>query len=360
MDAIKQLFNTIPGKTRIDFYSFLATLLEGRFDIQKATGEVAKVLEQQADDVILEKSALKKAASLYRYIESEQRQGRGLHISLAGRVPDSELMMLLAGAEGDMVLGLRAAEDMAKSSSQRQSMIIKGVTYPIGVLCGVAFALNWIGNNLFATFEQLLPVEEWSPMGQRIYWVATNLQVWGPLLALILIGLAGLVFMTNKNVQGPLREKISWIPPLNVIRSVTGATYLRTLASLIKSGSTAQGALITMRDRTGSNYMEHYLEEAVSKMRAGVARQGPGKAIASKLFSSWVMVKLDIYSRGSIDEFTAALSTIADQAQNEALNSIGSLAKWLNLILMLIAAGAILGSVMTLLSISGSLQSGVS
>jgi|GEM_PF-5480915 len=359
MEMIKQFINKIPAKNRIDIYGFLATLIESGFDIQKATGEVAAALEQQADIVLLEKGSLKKSASIYRHIEAEQRNGRGIQFSLADRVPDSELMMLLAGSEGDIVLGLRAAGKMAKSSAERQAKLIKGIAYPSALLVGVIFALHWIGNNLLATFADMKDVSQWEPMGQRVYWFANNIEIWTPILALILGGIAALSVAVNKKVQGDPREAIHWIPPLNLIRSITGATYLRTLASLILAGSTIQGALLTMRDRTGSEYMRHYLHVSVSNMRAGVARQGPGKAIGSKLFSPWVMVKMDIYSRGTVDKFIEALSEIADDAEAEAMKTIESLARWLNLILLVVAAGAILASLLTMLSISTSLQSGV-
>lgn len=360
MNFLQSLIKRIPAQQRIDLYEFLASLMKNQFDVQKASGEVAKTLEQQAETVWLQRSSLKSAAAVYRHIEAEQRNGRGIHISLEGRIPDAELMMLLAGSEGEPVQGLEAAADMAKSSHQRQIKILKGVAYPSGVLVAVIFAIQWIGENLLSTFADMKDVSTWDSLGQKVFWASTNIEVWTPLLALTLIAIAALTVLINRKVLGDVREAIHWVPPLNIVRSVTGATYLRTLASLIKAGTPIQKALETMRDRTGSEYMRHYLEDAVSKYRAGVAKQGPGKAIGSRLFTPWIMVKLDLHSRGTIEAFTSVLSEIADDAEARAMNTIGSLAKWLNVALMVVAASVVLVSLLTMLSVSTSLQSGVS
>lgn len=359
MNALTGMFSKISASRRMDLYGFLMTLIESGFDIQGATGEVAKTLEKQADQAIMGKGELLKTAKIYRHIEQEQRQGRPLHLSLAGRVPDAEVMMLMAGAEGDIVNGLQAAKESAIASAEMRKKIIKSLLYPVGILMVVVFAMHWMGNNLLPVMAKLKPVAEWAPSEQMLYWATTHVSTWLPVMVFALATIVLAVHTTNRLVVGPVRESIHGLPPLNVVRKITAATMLSTLSSLVRAGLPVLGALLAMRDSTGSTYMRYYLDYAVNNMRSGMARQGPGKAIGSKLFSPWVMVKLDIYSRASGDQFAHTMTEIAGDATKEAISTIESLSKWINIALMMAAAIVVGFTIITMYGITSDMQSGL-
>lgn len=355
---MKGLFEKIGARERVDFYGFLARLIRSGFDILGATGAVADTLERQAGTLIFGKGKLLAAAKLYRHVESDQRQGVPLHQSLQGKIPDSEIMMLMAGAEGDIVKGLEAAKAEAESSAIMKETFIKGMIYPVGVAALVVFAINWLGSNLLPTLTMLKPIEEWKSSEQDLYWLTTNVGVWLPIVLMALAGVVGVVIAVNQLVMGSAREAIHALPPFNVIRKTTAATYLSTLSSLVLAGATMQGALQQMASNTKSGYLRHYLDQSLNNWRAGLASQGPGKAIGSALFSPWVMVKLDIYSRGDAESFAETMSEIAVDAREEAVATINSLSKLMNISIMIIAAGVIGFTIITMYGITGSLQSG--
>jgi len=236
---------------------------------------------------------------------------------------------------------------------------VKSITYPSALAAGVLFALNWIGNNLIVTMEDLMPVEDWTPPQQLMHWITTNVSVWAPLAGLILLAFIGLVMLVNIKFVGPGRESIAVIPPFNVIRRLTATTYLSTLSSLVLAGLSFQNALVLMKRRSTSDYLGFYLDDAVKKMKSGLASEGPGKAIACNLFSPWVMVKLDVYSRGTTEEFTDSMREIADDAQAEALASLDGIARGINLILLIAISLSVAFTVVTMFGIVGEIQSGV-
>ena len=356
---IKSFFEKIGARERVDFYGFLAQLVSSGFDIMGATGAVADTLERQADGLIFGKGKLLAAAKLYRHIEAEQRQGVPLHEALQGRIPDSEVMMLMAGAEGDIVKGLNAAKAEAEGSAVMKESFIKGIMYPIGVSALVVFAVNWLGNNLLPTLTMLKPIERWTSSEQDLYWITTNVGVWLPITLILLSGVIGGLIVANRTVIGNIREKIHSLPPFNIIRKTTAATYLSTLSSLVLAGSTMQGALNQMAENTRSPYLRHYIHLSLNNWRAGLASQGPGKAIGSALFTPWVMVKLDVYSRGDAESFANTMAEIAVDARKEAVASINGFSKLLNILIMLVAAGIIGFTIITMYGITGSLQSGI-
>ena len=366
LNVLGRLINRVNGdgrklgaQERIDFYGFLRALVENGKDIQGACGDVARSLERQASETLLGAGQLKRAAQLYRYIEAEQKLGNALHVSLAGRVPDTEVMMLLAGAEGDITKGLKSAQVAARRSNEIKKAIAKAISYPAFLSLGVVAAMDWIGSNLMQTLTLLKPISQWTGMEAAVYWVTTNVATWAPLALvclLVLVGVSGLIHM---KFIGPGREAISGIPPLNIFRRLTATTFLSTLSSLVLAGTTFQNGLTLMRRYTRSEYLRYYLDEAIRRMKSGLASEGAGKAIASKLFTPWIMVKLDIYSRGTTEEFTRHMDEIAEDAQNEAVESLQKLSRALNILCLAVIAGTVMVTVITLFGVIGSIRSGL-
>lgn len=356
-ENLKVFWNKIPAHERVEFYGFLRTLLNSGMKLQTACGIVAATMEDQAANYTFN-GTINRIAKTYRFVESQLREGRKLHEALADRVPERELMMLMVGTKGSLEDGLAAAERSAKSSSIMKSAFLKGLLYPGGMTVVVVVAMNWIGNNLFPTLVAIKSLEEWTPGEQKFYWATQNVATWMP-LALVFLVLVGMLFSTiNKRLIGDARERIHGIPPLNVIRQVTAATMLTTLSSLILSGETMRGALNRMSESSSSPYMIHYVEMALRNIRIGLAAKGPGKALASKLFTPWIIVKLELYSRGEAEQFAMKMGEIADDAQQNAINTINGFSKVLGTTMLAIAAIIIGFTVLTMYSIVGSLQSG--
>lgn len=355
---IKGYFDNIPAKERVDFYGFIKTLLDSGMSLQDACGMVASTLEHQAANRIMGKGNLLRSAKLYRFTEQQLRSGDPLHTALAGRVPESEAMMIMAGSKGSLSDGLAAAERTAKNSAKMKETFFKGLMYPGGMAIAVVVAMNWIGNNLLNTLIALKPLEEWSNSEQNFYWATQNISTWLPITIMTLVAI-GFGFATiHRLVVGSKREKIHGIPPLNVIRQTTAVTFLTTLSSLILAGETMRGALQSMESASRSPYTMHYIRLALQNIRIGLAAKGPGKAIASNLFTPWIVVKLELYSRGNADQFSHKMTEIADDAQENAIKTINGFSKLIGTTMLAVAAAIIGFTVITMYSITGSMQAG--
>lgn len=356
--SIKEFFAKIPAKDRVEFYGFLSTLLDSGMNLQASCGLVAQTLEEQAAQRLFGKGEIIKTSKLYRYTEAKLRLGQPLHTALSGRVPDTEIMMLMAGDQGSLKDGLDAAAQTAESASEMKSTFIKGLMYPVGMFLLLITAMHWIGGNLLPTLTALVSLEKWTPTQQSLYWATQNIPTWLPVVLGGIGVIIAIVVMVNRLVVGPLREKIHGIPPLNVIRQVTSSSLLTTLSSLVLAGETMRGALERMNIATSSRYMEYYIEKSMNNIRLGLAAQGPGKAISSNLFTAWVVVKLELYSRGDADAFAHKMAEIAKDAREDAVKTIMGFSKILGTGMLLVVAGVIGFTVITMYSITGSLQAG--
>ena len=346
----------IPVDQRVDFYGFMITLLSTSGSLQEASIKVAQVLEEQAEKATVGGGKLKKAAQLYRFISSSLREGKTLHVALSGRIPDSEAMLLLAGERGDLVDGLKAAIGQAKSEAEMRATLIKGLMYPAGLFILVVVAMNWIGNNLFPTLAMLKPIHQWTSGQQSVYWWTSSVGTWIPILLASLIGLGVVITIANRKVLGNARKLLDLLPPFNVIRRITSASLLTTTASLILAGDTTKDALVRIQQGSKSPYLRTSVKRIIGNLRLGEAAKGPGRAMNVPLFTPWVMVKLEIYGQGSITEFAQKMEEIANDARQEAMNSISGLSKLLNLIMLLVVGLVIGATVVTMYSITGSLR----
>jgi type II secretory pathway component PulF len=215
-----------------------------------------------------------------------------------------------------------------------------------------------VGTSLLPVVAQITDVSEWTDAQQSFYWISQNIIIWLPMFAVSIAGIGFAIAFVNRKVVGQPREAIQWLPPFNVIRHLTAANYLTTLSSLILAGESFKGALGKIRTNSTSNYLNYYVSSALARTRTGAVTRGPGAVIGDKLFTPWVMVKLEVFGDGDLESFTDRMAAISDEARENALNSVGGLTKLLN-ISMLIMAGFTVGfAVVTMYSIIGEVSSG--
>lgn len=346
----------ISAAERVDFYSFLISLLENGGSLQEASEKVARVLKDQSKQAKFGKAKIQKAGQLYEYVSRSLRESKPLHVALKGRIPDAEAMLLLAGARGDLIDGLKAAASQAKASAEMRQTLIKGILYPIALFIALVYAAYWIGNNLFPTLEMLKPLATWTDGQRKVHWFTTSVGVWVPILLSLFIGLAVVVVLINRRVIGPAREYVDYLPPFTLIRRMTGASFLTTISSLIMAGDKTKEALDRIYNTTSSPYLRVSIRKILNNMRSGAASKSPGRAMAVPLFTPWIVVKLDIYGQGSITDFAKHMELIASDARQEAMGSINTISRLLNII-MLIAVGVMIGAtVITMYTITGSMK----
>ena len=350
--------NKMSVDERLDFYSFIETLVSKGKKLQDACTQIADTLDRQVAQKRFGGGDLKKSAEFYRDVAYQLRQGKRLSGILDGRVPDGEILMILSGERGDIVKGLKAAEIEANAAKQVKEKLTSAILYPFFLFLVVLGALKFVGTSLLPVVAQIRDVSEWTSSQQTFYWISQNISTWLPIFTIGLVGIAALVSLINKKVVGPTREAFQWLPPFNVIRHLTAASYLTTVSSLVLAGESLKSSLSKIQSTSSSNYLTHYAAKALSRTRTGVMTRGPGAVIGDKIFTPWVMVKLEVFGDGDLESFTDRMIIISDEARENALNSVGGLSKLLNMV-MLLTAGITVGfAVVTMYSIIGEVQTG--
>ncbi|TBW57370.1 hypothetical protein EZI54_06855 [Marinobacter halodurans] len=348
--------NKLSDKKRVDFYSFIATLVERGKNPQEACEEVAQIIDQKAAKAGVFRSFVEKEGDLYKDVAFGIRRGKNLANVLSGRIPDAELMMLVAGGEGNNSASIRAAQKEAVNAKALRDTVISGVLYPSGIFLALLALLYWLGQNLFPEFVGLLPVKDWPSKAQTVFWLSTHIYIWFPITMGALVGLFLLCRTLNKRLLGPKREILHHIPPFNVVRAMTGANFLSTLANLLAAGEPMKESLERMNRNSTSPYLSHYVGKVLQSTRAGKMSDGPGAALQIPLFRMWTQVELEVYGRGSTEEFSENIEFIADQAREKAKGTVHLLSRLLNLLMMMLAGAMIFTSVSAMYAISTSIN----
>jgi len=355
-DKLKSSSKAMSVQERLDFYGFIGTLVSKGKKLQDACSQVADTLDRQIGELRFGGGDLKKAAKLYRDIGYELRQGRRLSAIMDNRAPVGEVLMILSGERGDLETGLKAAEMEAKAARQVRETLTSAILYPCFLFLMVIGSLKFVGTSLLPVVAQIVDPSEWAESQRNFYWLSQNISVWLPIFLAVVAGTGFAIYITNKQLIGKKREMIQWLPPFNVIRHLTASSYLTTVSSLIYAGESLKGALDSIRENSSSNYLNYYVENALSRTRTGAVTRGPGAVIGDRIFIPWVMVKLEVFGDGDLESFTERMIAISDEARANALKSVGGLSKLLNTT-MLITAGLTVGfAIVTMYSILGEIQ----
>jgi len=346
----------ISAARRVGFYEFIVSLVEGGQNIQTACQEVRKVLVAQVDKNSALKLTLNRDIDLYGMVSDGLRNGRPLYKILDGKIPQGEVMMLLAGERGDLIKGLKAAKKEALDAQEIRQTLIKAVTYPILIFAGIIALMWWLGNTLLPGFADMIPVKDWAPAQQSMYWYTTNIHVWVPIALAIIAAVIAVVITTNRFVVGSPREMLHPIPPFNVIRKLTSASLLSTLANLVMAGEPIKESLERMEKASRQPYMTAYLQTILTGWRSGAAAGGPGRALAVGLFTPWTLIELEIYGKGRVSDFAERMVVIADNARDDAKQAVNGLSKLINLMMMGAGGFVIAYSVITMYGITSQLM----
>lgn len=354
---LKGRSNAMSVQERLNFYSFIRTLVSRGKKLQDACSQVADTLDRQVAMRKFGGGELKKSALLYRDIAYELRQGRRLSTIMESRAPVGEVLMILSGERGDLATGLKAAELEANAAKEVKERLTSAILYPCFLFLMVIGSLKFVGTSLLPVVAQIVDPSEWAESQRNFYWLSQNIGVWLPIFLATLAGIGAAIYITNKKLIGKKREMVQWLPPFNVIRHLTASSYLTTVSSLIFAGESLKGALGSILDNSSSKYLNYYVQNALSRTRTGAVTRGPGAVIGDRIFIPWVMVKLEVFGDGDLESFTERMISIADEARANALDSVGGLSKLLN-VTMLITAGVTVGfAIVTMYSILGEIQS---
>lgn len=195
---------------------------------------------------------------------------RTLGSELAGMVPDDEAMLIQAGEmSGQMASGLDNAADLVQSKGRLKSAVISSLKNPVGYFLALMGVLVYISTSLLPSFEKAKPRANWTDDAQLLGTISDHVTlIVAASIGLLVAGAASLQWLVPR-WTGKLREKADrHVFPFTLIAEINGASFLKTLAGYIASGTPFSEAVKNIA-MTATPYMQEQCAKLSDMMRSG-------------------------------------------------------------------------------------------
>lgn len=195
---------------------------------------------------------------------------RTLGTELAGMVPDDEAMLIQAGeTSGDMAAGLTNAAELVQSKSRLKSAIWKAMVKPVGYFLALMGVLIYMSHTLLPKFEAVRARDKWGDDGQLLGTVADHVTLIVSLSVGLLVALVLAFQWIVPLWTGEARHKADrHVFPFTLVAEINGASFLKTLAGYIASGTPFPEAVKNVA-ATATPYMRWQCHLLMDMMRRG-------------------------------------------------------------------------------------------
>ncbi len=189
--------------------------------------------------------------------------------AMSGWIPDRDRMLIRAGeASNTLDTALRVAEEMHTSEAGMQEAIFKSLAYP-GAIIVLVGAVVWVfGIKLFGPLKKTMPPSAFSPELRQLMELSDFLEVAAVPLVISAGGVVVLIVTTLNVWTGRSRVWFERLPPWSLYKLWYESAFLRTLASLLRSGEGQKTALEQMMV-TASPWLKERIRAIWLRVRDG-------------------------------------------------------------------------------------------
>lgn len=195
---------------------------------------------------------------------------RTLGSELAGMVPDDEAMLIQAGEmSGKMSAGLTNAADIVTAKGRLKRAIFSALTNPVGYFIALMAVLIYISTSLLPSFEKTKPRANWTDDALLLGTVSDHITLIVASCVLVLVASAAALHWLVPRWTGKVREFADrHIFPFPLIAEINGASFMKTLAGYIASGTPFSEAVKNV-SVTATPYMQEQCVKVMDLMRRG-------------------------------------------------------------------------------------------
>lgn len=301
-------------------------------------------------------------APMYLHMARAIQQG-SLADALEGVANAMEQIVLDAvqtGGDEGMAKGLGFLSDTVDKTERMQDAVRKAVAYPLLLL--VVFSLMLTGFSKFAVpvLAELLPPQEWPPMGQVLYALSQFIDHFGLLTLVVLLGALAAFIWSLPNWSGPSRARADAHVPYSIYRDYQGAILILALASLMQV-QVSLNASLERALRYSSPWMRWHLQWILRRLAKGDSRAF-GTAFQTGLLSPTLEDRIQDASERS--DPVAAFVRIGTTSVDLTVRDLERSARVLNMLLLgvcgLMLAIMMIGFFSTAFSLENALRASTS
>lgn len=315
---------------RFALYRKLASLLRNDFTLMDALHRIERVESKDGT------KPNEPFAIVMRAWQAALERGFSFADATRGWVPANETLMLVLGDVSKLANALDNVIRVGEGEAKIKSALLSAVAYP-----AFLFALTFI--IIIAVGLYLVPPLQ-EAAGSSIVWkgVARTLvdvshfsnEYWLLFLS-ILVGAAGLIWLSLSNLSGRVRVPFDSIPPWNMYKISVSVGWLMSLAAIVASGGSLVAALHMLAENS-TPYLKSILESTLRFIANGDNLGSALRNTGRRFPNDEIIGDLQIYA--DMKEFDENLSKIANDYLDQSVRKMQSLSSVMNSIGILLVS----------------------
>ncbi|WP_235424032.1 type II secretion system F family protein [Citrobacter koseri] len=255
--------HSFSGNDRKSFYEQLAFMLDSNKSLGRAFTEMRDIVT----DFGQKEHPL--AMLLSDCLDAIAGHGGTLETTLAQWIPEQEAALISAGYQtGKIAESLRNAITLIAGKQRITSTVVGACIYPIMLLSVAITMLNIIAQRLVPELAKISPPENWHGPVAFLANAALFIRHYGITLAVSILVLLVLMFVSLPRWTGRWRCYADALPPWSVYRTLQGTVFLLNIASLLKANISTLNA-VNLLNRFSSPWMQERLEATASQIAQG-------------------------------------------------------------------------------------------
>lgn len=214
----------------------------------------------------------KKKAEILGHIQVESlRAGENFSDALKQMVPEDEFHIISAAeTSGNLAGGLFKAVKLLEQK-EHNNKAIHSVLQELAIRFSMLVGVTWfLGISLFPPLAKMKPVEQWPEMPQVLYRASTSIEVWLPILVLVIASMTFAIMWSLKHLpNNQYREfAMRYLQPWSIHRDMTCTFVLDSFNSLSVSLS-EKAAVGLLLQRSQSIWLTECLTMMKDRLRTG-------------------------------------------------------------------------------------------
>jgi len=265
-------------------------------------------------------------------------EGQRISDGLVYWFPPSIVEIIRSGEQGGVLTQtMKTAVEFLKHRASALSSLLTSLVYPLTVLIMGLIVSVFLKHSVFENFAAIKPMSGWPANGRMLMILATFVERWWWLVAIIIVGIIIAIRQILTKVTGEIRKLIDAIPLFSLYRDYAAARFMETLGLLLTNRVGFKQAL-TILQRNATRYLAWHIYMMQFRLSGG--RENIADVLDTGVIKYADILRLRVMAKGK--GFDTALLHLGSQALERNTRNIKITGKMVGGILLGIDAALLI------------------
>jgi type II secretory pathway component PulF len=246
---------------RYKFYRKLAQLLSNGVSLDNGLQQIENIAKRKRGSIM---------PALYRRWRMNIANGQNFGQVMMRYIPSSEGILLETGANsGKLVDALNNTAESIEQQTKVKKAIVTAAAYPGVLLAMLIAAMLLASHQVIPTFEEIIPVEEWTGISYGVAITAQFIRNYSFSLGISLIALFMVIGYTMPRWTSQSRKFFDNVAPWSLYKMWQGSSFLLAISSMMAAGVKLDEVSLGRVAKNSEPYLKQRIRSLVRYITAG-------------------------------------------------------------------------------------------